>query len=605
MTGHKTFWTAPLAAIISLHVLCLSPVSSRAQDTQDEPSTSGDATSWDDGAQEAATTPASAQIPTRPGEVLLQQGRQSIDFGGYSEQYQSVRGALETGDFSAARDAFRDLQYTAEEREGDEDTEAEEDRDRIGKVDEFLAYAELATLSHEERDYPASIDGFKNAEEILEKRYNRGFLGRMWNSVKRMVGVLFGNEEFGEYDATPNETILTLNYKTLSHLLRGERTAYNVTRRAIEFQSNERKRMQERLAEAEEKSSDLRRTTPLAGTIFGQIQEEFAQYDGIADTVPSAFVNPLGDYISGMVQEFDSYYDPSLLGNARIAYQKASDLLPGNTFLEKTVADITENGLREDKKLVHVIVGDGFSPMYKVLLFGLRVNDSIVPVKIPVLEPEESAVARIDVLSVRNRRLGRLEPLADIQAMMLRNQKDLLPMTMLKVALGTIRSLGERRLLRDLGDLGKVISSIRDLTTTPDLRSWGSLPQRYWAGRLHVSPQTRTVKLRTFNARGRRLSEVEVDLGEASHNFVYGRAIGRHLHADANDSLWIDAGILASVDPEPAVVIPATGLQDAVGETQEAPEQAPAQDEEDAQEMPSDAAPDSPVKHTDKDGTQT
>ena len=264
-------------------------------------------------------------------------------------------------------------------------------------------------------------------------------------------------KELADYEVRSYEKVMLLNYKALCYMLKGDRKAYNVTRRAIDLQQEEWEKFQQEKAKFEEEhpelfdenaqkeaakkqaaakakaeaeakakaeaqkkaqaqqtasqqqakdglaglagafggmfgGSDTKSSTEAAGNaaqtavgaldalaalpeIIGAINVD----DRSADTkkkaglVTSAYVNPFGDYMNALLQEFDSLEDRSLRDNARISYEK---VVENNKDCKAAVVakkDVMK-GLRKNQKLVQVILSDGFAPYQKESSKSFRVG---------------------------------------------------------------------------------------------------------------------------------------------------------------------------------------------------------------------------------------
>ena len=270
------------------------------------------------------------------------------------------------------------------------------------------------------------------------------------------------------------------------------------------------------------------------------ITKQYSHLEALAIRVPSAYVNPFGYYIAGIIQEYDSYKDPSLRHNALISYKKALELNPDSQVIQQTIKDLDKNK-NKDKKgtLLQVIIGDGFVPEKKVLCYWIKSKDIAIPIKLPIYEPVPSKVYRIELQTEEGKRLARLSSVADIEAICLRHQKDMQPFYTLRVFLSVVRILLEKKLLHKAGVLGSVISGLHDQMSAPDTRSWMSLPASIKAARLHIPKELKAIRIVNYDQNGNELASEIVSLESGTHNFIYGRSIDNVLHAYKSRDLWI------------------------------------------------------------------
>ena len=334
-------------------------------------------------------------------------------------------------------------------------------------------------------------------------------------------------------------------YKTIAYLLEGKREAYNVTRRAIDWQNIEKKAfdeemngVQKELAEEENKQKNKGYDIDELN-IKNIIADLYSAMDNKASKVASAYVNPFGYYVAGMIQEFESYNDSSLRHNARISYEKALELNPKSEVLQEAIKDLEKQNHPSGTKLVHVVVADGFVPEKKVLEFWLKAGSTVIPIRLPIYEPTPSKVSRIEIYSSGGKRLASLSQVADIEAICLRHQKDMQPYYTFQVTFAAARTFSEKKMLNHLGPAGDAISDARNKMCAPDTRSWMSLPASVQAARFYVAKGLKNIKIVTYNASGKKLASKDVDLDTSSHNFVYARSIDNILYTYSNKKLWL------------------------------------------------------------------
>ncbi len=418
----------------------------------------------------------------------------------------------------------------------------------IIKVDgaTFLNSVESGLLAIDTGHSADSIDTFFTSERFLKQFLDRSVVEDTVTTYGlEALSVVTGKGDITEYIGEPYERILMLNYKSIAYLLNGERKAYNVTRRAIDWQNIEKKQFDKTIThvkeqvdsastkEGEEKSETVSYTPTAMATIL----ELYKRHQTQAESVPNAYINPFGYYIAGVVQEFDSYEDASLRSNARISYQKALDLNPKSQVIKKAIKAVNKKPPR-NRRLVHVIVADGFSPEKKTLTLMLALPGGLVPIKTPLFEPVTSSVKTIKIKAGRTT-LATLSPIADIEAISLRHQLDMLPVEQIKVMGSIGRNIGENLLWSQLGPFGIIGKLARESLANPDMRSWMSLPKNISAARFYVSKRLKKIKIISYDKDGHVLAQQVVTLNKDSHNFIYARSIEKLMYAQVNKKLWM------------------------------------------------------------------
>lgn len=136
------------------------------------------------------------------------------------------------------------------------------------------------------------------------------------------------------------------------------------------------------------------------------------------------------------------------------------------------------------------------------------------------------------------KRLATLSPVADVEAICLRHQKDTEAFRSLRMTLAITRAVGVNQASKKLGIFGNLLSTTVNDMAAPDMRSWMSLPATLQAARLHVSKNTKKLKIVSFDARGRRLATKTVNINTKSDAFIYARSIDKQLYVNGSKTLW-------------------------------------------------------------------
>lgn len=459
--------------------------------------------------------------------------RQNVFYAGYSKEFQPVKQMMASGNLQGVDRFYSEREATVLKKNQTKWQAMEE----IG----LLRWMERGTLYLDENELDKSIRSFGNAEDILNVRQQDSKASDLLSSLTSFAAEsVTGNEEFQPYPGEGYEKVLMLNYKSIAFLLDGQRRAYNVARRAIDWQNMEKALFRDKMEEAEKKAKQEKAEAQQAVSANDDWSSSYKALDKIATRVPSAFVNPFGYYVTGMIQEFESKADRSLKDNARIAYEKALKLNPKSKVIKQAVKDMKSKRSSGSKRLLHVVVADGFAPEKKMLVYNFSTgNDAgVVPIKLPIYEPVASKVARIEVQTTGGKRLARLSPVADIEAICLRHQKDTEALRSLRMTIAIARAVGVNQATKDMGVFGNLISSTVNDLAAPDMRSWMSLPATLQAARLHISKNTKKLKLVSFDARGRRLATKTVNINNKSDAFIYARSIDKQLYVNSSKTLW-------------------------------------------------------------------
>jgi uncharacterized protein len=504
----------------------------------------------------SAFTQANPSLGTQSGPAPVIPGQKNVIFAGYSRDVQPVKTLVRQGRMDAASDLYRQLGETRTNNVAAADVATSSLTDAQGEQsgtqstqafrDPLLSALEQGTLALDGGDVQQSLEQFGMAEDVLEGRRSGSVAGGAVRGLRNFLAEnITGREEFKNYNAEGFEKVLMLNFKTIAFLLEGQREAYNVSRRASDWQEMERQAFEKRIEKARSDQSEAVGDAGGAardsfGGAEGLLEEAYADGRAKAAEVPSAYVNPFGYYVVGMVNEFESYADPSLRDNARIAYQKALELNPKSEVLRQSLAAAEKRGSGSGR-VVHVVAGLGFAPEKKTLTYGFPAMGDVIPVKVPVYHRTPSQVTRVEIHAPGRGRLVILSPLADVEAIALRHQEDSKPMEVVRVGVTVIRSGLEKRALQRIqfAGIGKMLGDMRDATTNPDMRSWQTLPASLQAARLELPANVSKLELHSFDANGRLLARTTVEMPPGKHGFVYARGVDNALVAHASPIRWL------------------------------------------------------------------
>lgn len=453
-------------------------------------------------------------------------------YAGYSKKYAPYRDKLAQG----KTDAVDSLLKEEEEKIGTKDSE------KLASELRLVGLMERTSISLQLGEPDKALGYSRLAQELIEARNSESYLAEGASVFGNFFLDVAGFGEFGRYNAPGYEKVMLLDMASMAYLLKGDARAFNVARLAVEWQKDEKEKFTEELEKTKKESKGenkevAKKDRVNKGTsieLIDALNREFAKYDKSALAVSSAFVNPFGDYVTGMVNEFKSVKVKSLISNAHIAYKQALQLNPKSKVLQKAVKDTKAR--KRAKNLVHIVALDGFVPEKKILSIPV-IGD--VDVELPTFNPIESQVAKIKVLSKSNKILATLSPVADIEALALRHQKDSLPYfqsIMLTAAARDIALVQGGDSL--FGGLGSIVKSITDDAQEPDTTSWMTLPSTILAARIYIHPRLKTLKIRSYNIQNKMIAEKCIKLNEGAQHFVLVRSSDRTLNAYPSKKIW-------------------------------------------------------------------
>ncbi len=444
----------------------------------------------------------------------------------YAEAFAPAREALRAGRF----DELVAKMNTNPSSEDGQRMSDEDAKERLIARNSELAIVERGLLTLNSGDFERALLFFDAAEQKMEQSEAEGVLSSFGSAVsKGAFSALFGAEEVRDYAMRGYEKVMLLNYKALCYMLLGDRKAYNVTRKAIDKQQEEWEKFREMLAALEEEQTKQGgQMASVAGRVDADNRDAATRKK--AAMVPNAYVNPFGDYMNAMLMEMDSIADSSLRDNARIAYQKVLDNNK-DCSAARTALNQVRKGVPRGRKLVHVILADGFAPERKEMSKGYQVDQlkAVVNYAEAMPVPTQVAGARVSFGGSSSR----LASLSKLESIILRDDQDRLPLRTSMIALALLRSGAASAFLGDFGV--KIASSMQ----RPDTRSWLSLPNQVVVARMYVPANTTKIRLDTLSGKGGVLASATVPIAAQGPTVVYAVSYDSQLRAYANKHSWV------------------------------------------------------------------
>lgn len=528
----------------------------------------------------------------------------------YAEAYQPARDMLFAGKFDELKAKVLE---NGKDKEGKALTKEEAYEKLISSASE-LSIMERGLLALNTGDVDRALFFFDAAEEKLNLAEDQtGVTDQAAGASKSLLASVTGASELADYEVRSYEKVMLLNYKALCYMLKGDRKAYNVTRRAIDLQQEEWEKFQQEKAKFEEEHPELfdekaqkeaakkaeakakaeaaakakaeaqkkaqaqqksdtqeaqEGLAGLAGAFGGMFggNDKNSSTEAAADTaqtavgaldalaalpeiigainvddrsadtkkkaglVTSAYVNPFGDYMNALLQEFDSLEDRSLRDNARISYEK---VVENNKDCKAAVVakkDVMK-GLRKNQKLVQVILSDGFAPYQKESSKAFRVGKYQATLNYANATPVETPVVGAKVNA--GGKTTRMSSLTKMESIILRDEQDRMPWRVFDTAMALLRSGMAHDKLGVLG--GALAGAVQH----PDTRSWLSLPNQVLVSRLVVPANLKTIDISTVDKSGKVLAKNTVKIAEKGPTVVYAVNYGTHLQTFANEFSWV------------------------------------------------------------------
>ena len=219
---------------------------------------------------------------------------------------------------------------------------------------------------------------------------------------------------------------------------------------------------------------------------------------------------------------------------------------PRSKILQSAVKDLKQSTTSPPgKRLIHVVVADSFSPEKKLIVLPIYIKGKLFPITLPIYRPVSSQVDHIKVYDAKGAKLADLSMVADIEAICLRQQEDIVSSFYVQFVSTIVGDYLSNLIVKAISGKEMSLAEQNQLawktrySGAPDMRFWSTLPASIQAARFHVSKWLKSIKIVTYNANGKKLASKIVKLDTSSHNFVYARSIDNVLYAYSNKKLWL------------------------------------------------------------------
>ena len=409
----------------------------------------------------------------------------------------------------------------------------EDIKDELVSKNSELAIVERGLLTLNSGDFELALAFFDAAEQKLDKTESNGFSSFFGSMGGGGLAALTGLEESRPYRMRGYEKVMLYNYKALCYMLLGDRKAYNVTRNAIDRQQQEWEKFKERLAKLEAKQQEDGEVANISRQINADNRSVATKKK--AALVSSAYVNPFGDYMNAVLQEIDSLDDKSLRDNARISYEKVVENNK-SCSTARTASKAVMKNAPQGRKLVHVILSDGFAPERKEMSKALKIEGLT-----GIVNWTEAAPVPTKVTGARVRAAGQtanLTSLSRMESIALRDDQDMIPWRYTMMALALARSGSAGFLAQKLGLKSELGAGLVSKMQRPDTRAWLSLPNQVLVARMYVPNGTKQITVETLSG-GSRLARANVQIAAEGPTVVYAVSYDNQLRAYANKNSWV------------------------------------------------------------------
>ena len=392
-------------------------------------------------------------------------------------------------------------------------------KDRANTGDELMWLLEEGSFKYEHKNFKGSIIALDKAENIIKEFDRRATINL--RGASSGAGSAITNPNAIKYSGFNYDRILLNTYKALNYFAMGNSEAAGVElRKAYERQKDAKKRFDTYIKVAKKEIEAAKKNSNGKSLEYSElvknavVKNSIANLEAKANTEYKNFVNPLVTYLSSIVYLTNSEYNE--------AYVNLIDLYrmdPSNKLIQKDLVTTAINAGMEipealkdikpydyplNKNIVYVIYAHGLAPALK---------EKKVQFVFPIVGYTGIAYPDLEYFKTHHQALQITDnygkefksyPVADMDAIVAQEYKELLPMKITKIVAGALTKeiasfiavQAAQQAGGTLGYLGAMAatSAYKYAFNTADTRCWQMLPKEFIVSHLPM-PKDGIIKI--------------------------------------------------------------------------------------------------------------
>ena len=377
-------------------------------------------------------------------------------------------------------------------------------------------------------DFESSVADFDRAIETVMAKTETGPVINLADGAGNLAAATVTDDRTRPYRIPPYEFIQALTYQMWNYIFLGSPDAARVEMRRTVF-------AQDAIAESYGPTVQKGRTeasgSDYSGSM-GSVDSRMAPMAPVLEKTRSSYENGLAWYFCGILFELDN--DAS---NARLAYQKAWELTPGNPYVERDMLRLARsespdlfNDLMARSRLPVESLSRSLTEVVLVVEEGFIAQRQSVKIPLPLLGTSATSVdfpmyldgfylpASLN-LSAGTQGLGLLSPTLFMQSLAYQDLMEKMPGVVVRNVTRVLLRIGAQQAANHAGNNYAqagvaVFNLVSAIVNKADTRAWYTLPMVAHVYRGNVEPGEHQLTLRN-QANGRTVSfPVSVAQGE-------------------------------------------------------------------------------------------
>ncbi len=394
--------------------------------------------------------------------------------------------------------------------------------------------------------YPL-VSEFEKSNEVLELAFEK-YTAReerarinARDTTKDTIDILFG-EGSGDYELSQFEKVYIHNIKTMNYLMMGKPESARVeAQRAINRHQMIRDYAAFELAQLKKGKKEVKKDAKK--TLSNQAEWETIQGKSGFESNIRQFTEKASlsagqkQAISHMRNAYENCYTYLLsaltlglndeLENIR-PHLKNADALTDNRYVKQLFNDYQNDSNTITSKVnVYIFAKEDFAPTKENLNYSFLnpISDTVTQFSLARINPTQASILSIELLDSKSRIIGKMEPLADLDLLSLKQYDKDLPKNVSKAIMRLVsQSIRDKAAIDQAKDtrvsfLYKVGLSVLNMTTSfADIRAWTMVPKKisFYCGQINEAQ----INMRIKDVSGQVIDRREISISPGKVNIV-------------------------------------------------------------------------------------
>jgi hypothetical protein len=396
---------------------------------------------------------------------------------------------------------------------------------------QLLYLYEMASLYRMAGNTEKSIELFKAADAVAHDYEGKAVVSA--GASMGQVGATLTNDSLLTWEGAVYDKVMSRTLNAMNFLAKQDLESAQVeVKKAEEYQSQERDRIQKAVAKGEQKDQKAAETAPAA------LGSNYNEMYSFARNVRNSYENAFTYYLSSQIYSAQGHADDAFIDIAR-----AYELAPQVPAIQTAYLDMAARAKRETEVAemkarlgvapefqfpdrsrtgtVVVLFEAGFVPPMSEVSINLPVSGQLFTMAFPIYNNFKFAAPALLVQTPGGAQTT--TKVVDMRQLAVKSLQERMPSILTRSTLGAVAKIqAQKEVKKQFGFFGGLAASIASkLVTVADLRSWLSLPAEMQSAQFALQPGPTELTLTAYDW----TEKVAMDVAPGSYTFVMVKAV--------------------------------------------------------------------------------